>query len=55
LFKCFKSDVINVYTTIISTAPVLQTFQTADEYPLMEYHKGQPRRNSLNAKQTVRF
>lgn len=39
----------------IFTAPILQAFHTTDEYPLMDYHNGQPQGHSLNANQMVRL
>jgi len=45
----------DAYIQLFSTAPVVQTFQTTDEYPLMEYHKGQPQAYSVNTNQMVRL
>ncbi|XP_021922241.1 uncharacterized protein LOC110831026 isoform X2 [Zootermopsis nevadensis] len=36
-----------------SHSPILQAFHTTDEYPLMDYHNGQPQGHSLNANQMV--
>ncbi|GFG29631.1 hypothetical protein Cfor_10451 [Coptotermes formosanus] len=44
----------DAYIQLFPTAPVVQTFQTTDEYPLMEYHNGRPQAYSVNANQMVR-
>lgn len=44
-----------IHCVTVFTAPVVQAFQTNDEYPLMNYEKGRPRGHSLNANQVVRL
>jgi hypothetical protein len=51
-FKWSKMQ-YDVYMANIFTAPILQAFQTTDEYPLMDYNNGQPQGRSVNTNQTV--
>lgn len=46
---------VMIHCVTVFTAPVVQAFQTNDEYPLMNYQNGRPRGHSLNANQAVRL